>query len=358
MCGPRGFPADTNLLYRNNGDGTFSDVSETSGILKPGPRYSITSVSYDFDNDGWPDIYIAVDSQPSILFQNNHDGTFTDIAVEAGCAYSDGGREQAGMGVAVADYDCDGNFDIFKTNFADDTSNLYHNDGKATFTDLTLSAGTGINDQFVAWGCGFLDFDNDGWQDILQVNGHVYPEIDSYHFSQAFRNPRLVYRNLGNGRFQDVSPQMGPGIAERFSSRGAAFGDYDNDGGMDALILNMNQPPSLLRNIGGVKAGNWIKLKLIGTHCNRTAVGARARVTTGKHTQMDEVHSGTSVMSQSDLRLHFGLGQSTVADSIEITWPTTGKSEKFTHIQANQILTIREDHGIIATIPGTILKPA
>ncbi len=358
MCGPRGLPADTNLLYRNNGDGTFTDVSEKSGILKPGPRYSITAVSYDFDNDGWPDIYVAVDSQPSILFQNNHDGTFTDIAVEAGCAFSDSGQEQAGMGVAVADYDCDGSFDIFKTNFADDTSNLYHNDGKATFTDLTFSAGTGVNNQFVAWGCGFLDIDNDGWQDIMQVNGHVYPEIDSYHFNQTFRNPRLVYRNLGNGRFKDVSAQMGPGIAELFSSRGAAFGDYDNDGGMDALILNMNEPPSLLRNLGGATAGNWIKLKLIGTHCNRTAIGARAHVTTGKHSQMDEVHSGTSVMSQSDLRLHFGLGQSTFADTIEIVWPTTGRSEKFTHIKANQILTIREGQGIIATIPDTTRKLA
>ncbi|RXH54218.1 CRTAC1 family protein [Granulicella sibirica] len=357
LCGPRGLPADTNLLYRNNGDGTFTDVSEKSGILKPGPRYSITAVSYDFDNDGWPDIYIAVDSQPSILFRNNHDGTFTDIAVAAGCAYSEGGREQAGMGVAVGDYDCDGNFDIFKTNFADDTSNLYHNDGKASFTDLTTDAGTSVNDQFVAWGCGFLDIDNDGWQDIMQVNGHVYPEIDSYHFNQTFKNPRLVYRNLGNGRFKDVSAQMGPGIAQRFSSRGAAFGDYDNDGGMDALILNMNDVPSLLRNTG-VASGNWIKLKLIGTHCNRTAIGARARVTTGKHTQMDEVHSGTSVMSQSDLRLHFGLGQAGFADTIEIIWPTTGKSEKFTHIKANQILTIREGQGIIATVPGSPRKPA
>jgi hypothetical protein len=348
MCGPRGLPPDTNLLYRNNGDGTYTDVSEKAGILKPGPRYSITSVSYDFDNDGWPDIYVAVDSQPSILFQNNHDGTFTDIAVGAGCAYSEGGHEQAGMGVAVADYDCSGNFSIFKTNFADDTSNLYHNEGKASFTDVTFPAGTGVNDQYVAWGCGFIDFDNDGWQDILQVNGHVYPEIDSYGFNQKFRNPRLVYRNLGDGHFKDVSPQMGSGITERFSSRGAAFGDYDNDGGMDALVLNMNDIPSLLRNVGGGKAGNWIKLKLIGTQCNRTAIGARAYVTNGKHVQMDEVNSGTSVMSQSDLRLHFGLGQSTVVDVIEILWPTSGKRERFTNIKPNQILTIREGSGIVS----------
>ncbi len=346
MCGPRGLPGDTNLLYRNNGDGTFTDVSEKAGILKPGPRYSITSVSYDFDNDGWPDIYVAVDSQPSILFQNNHDGTFTDIAVGAGCAYSDSGYEQAGMGVAVADYDCDGQFDIFKTNFADDTSNLYHNNGDGTFTDLTFPAGTGVNNQYVAWGCGFVDFDNDGWQDIIQVNGHVYPEIDSYKFSQKFKNPRLVYRNLGNGRFKDVSAEMGPGITEHFSSRGAAFGDYDNDGGIDALILNMNEPPSLLHNTGTRQ--NWIKLKLIGTHCNRTAIGARARVITGKHIQMDEVHSGDSVMSQSDLRLHFGVGSTDTIDLIEIRWPTTQKVEKFPKVKANQILTIREGDGIIA----------
>ena len=352
MCGPRGLPGDTNILYRNNGDGTFKNVSEEAGILKPGPRYSITAVSYDFDNDGWPDIYVAVDSQPSILFHNNHDGTFTDIAVGAGCAYSEGGHEQAGMGVAVADYDCDGLLDIFKTNFADDTSNLYHNDGSSGFTDLTFTAGTGVNDQFVGWGCGFIDYDNDGWPDIVQVNGHVYPEIDSYHFGQTFKNPRVVYHNLGNGRFKDVSAEMGAGVVERYSSRGAAFGDYDNDGGMDVLVLNMNDVPSLLHNVGG-NAQNWIKLKLIGTRCNRTAIGARARVTVGRHTQMNEVHSGTSVMSQSDLRLHFGLGQARIVDAITITWPTTSKSEAFTKVKANQILTIREGEGIVASTPGS-----
>ncbi|MEG9434114.1 CRTAC1 family protein [Terriglobus sp. ADX1] len=346
MCGPRGLPPDTNLLFHNNGDGTFTDVSDQSGILKPGPRYSITAVSYDFDNDGWPDIYVAVDSQPSILFKNNHDGTFTDVAVEAGCAYSDGGHEQAGMGVAVADYDCDGWFDIFKTNFADDSSNLYHCNGDGTYTDVSFTAGVGGNNQYVAWGCGFLDYDNDGWLDVMQINGHVYPEIDKYHFSQSYKNPRIVYRNLGNGSFQDVSSSMGPGIAEKFSSRGAAFGDYDNDGGMDALILNMNDLPSLLHNVSRHR-GNWIKIKLIGTKCNRTAIGARVKVTTGKHTQMDEVHSGTSVMSQSDLRLHFGLGTATVADMVEVKWPTTQLVERFPRVSANQILTIREGHGIV-----------
>lgn len=349
MCGPRGLTGDTNVLFHNNGDGTFTDVSEKAGILKPGPRYSITAVSYDFDNDGWPDIYVAVDSEASILYHNNHDGTFTDIAVIAGCAYSENGHEQAGMGVGVGDYDCDGWFDIFKTNFADDTCNLYHNNGDGTFSDVTFSSGVGINNRYVAWGCGFVDYDNDGRQDIIQINGHVYPEIDAHDIGQTYKNPRIVYRNMGKGQFKDVSSEMGPGITTPFSSRGAAFGDYDNDGDMDVLVLNMNDIPSLLRNDGGNKQ-NWIKLKLIGTACNRTAIGARVRVVTGTHIQMDEVHSGSSVMSQGDLRLHFGIGKAQVIDRIEVKWPTTQKVERFLHVKPNQILTLKEGSGIIHTV--------
>jgi hypothetical protein len=334
-------------LYRNNGDGTFTDVSQQAGILKPGPRYSITAVSYDFDNDGWPDIYVAVDSEASILFHNNHDGTFTDIGVMAGCAYSEDGREQAGMGVAVADYDCDGWFDIFKTNFADDTCDLYHNNGDGTFGDVSATAGIGVNHQYVAWGCGFIDYDNDGWPDIFQVNGHVYPEIDLQEMGQNYKNPRVLYRNMRNGQFIDVSAVTGPGITKLYCSRGAAFGDYDNDGDIDALILNMNDLPSLLRNDGGNKQ-NWIKIKLLGTKCNRTAIGARVRVVVGNHSQIDEVHSGSSVMSQGDLRLHFGLGKAAAVDLIEVKWPTSQKIERFTHVKANQILTIREGSGIVA----------
>jgi hypothetical protein len=354
MCGPRGLPGDTNILYHNNGDGTFSDVSAKAGILAPGPRYSITSVSYDFDNDGWPDVYVAVDSMPSILFQNNHDGTFTDVAVQAGCAYNADGHEQAGMGIGVADYDCDGWLDIFKTNFADDTCDLYHNNGDGTFTDLSFDSGVGINNNYVAWGCGFIDYDNDGWPDIVQVNGHVYPEIDNYNFGESFKNPRLVYRNLGNGRFKDVSAQMGSGITARHSSRGAAFGDYLNDGCMDVLILNMNEKPSLLKNIGGNRQ-NWIKLKLVGTKCNRTAIGSRVWITTGKHRQVNEVASGGSVMSQNDLRLHFGLGKAETVDLIEVKWPTTQKIDRFMQVKANQIITIREGDGIVAAFKP---KPA
>jgi len=352
MCGPRGLIGDTNLLYHNNGDGTFTDVSEKSGILKPGPRFSITAVSYDFDNDGWPDIYVAVDSEPSMLLHNNHDGTFTDIGVIAGCAYSEAGHEQAGMGVAVADYDCDGWLDIFKTNFTDDTCNLYHNNGDGTFSDVTFPSGIAVNSRYVGWGCSFLDYDNDGWPDLMQINGHVYPEIAGHDVGQTYKNPRIVYRNMGNGQFKDVSAVMGPGISEHFSSRGAAFGDYDNDGDVDVLVLNMNDLPSLLRNDGGNKQ-NWIKIKLIGTKCNRTAIGARVRVMTGEHVQMDEVHSGSSVMSQGDLRLHFGIGKAEKVDLIEVKWPTTGKLERFPQVNANQILTIREGSGIVAGLRPT-----
>jgi hypothetical protein len=250
------------------------------------------------------------------------------------------------MGVAVGDYDGDGWLDIFKTNFSDDTPDLYHNNGDGTFSDSSFVAGLGVNTQYVGWGAGFVDYDNDGWIDIFQVNGHVYPEIDQYHMDAHFAFPRLVYRNLGNGKFSDVSRELGVGVSEKFSSRGCAFGDFDNDGDVDVLILNMNDRPSLLRNDGGNK-NNWITLKLLGTQCNRTAIGTRVRIVCGKHVQVDEVHSGGSVMSQSDLRLHFGLGQFTQVDLVEVKWPTTQKIERFTGISANQFLTIKEGSGMM-----------
>jgi hypothetical protein len=350
MCGPRGLPGGLNILYHNNGDGTFTDVSEKSGILKPGPRYAITGVSYDFDNDGWPDIYVAVDSEPSILYHNNHDGTFTDTSVMAGCAYNEDGQEQAGMGVGVADYDCDGWLDIFKTNFSDDTPDLYHNNGDGTFTDVTFVSGLGVNTQYVCWGPTFIDYDNDGWSDIIHATGHVYPEIENYNLDAQFKVPRLAYKNLGNGKFKDVTKELGPGINARWSSRGLAKGDFDNDGDEDLLILNMNDRPSLVRNDGGNK-NNWIKIKLLGTKCNRTAIGTRVRVVTGKHAQIDEVHTGMGVMSQGDLRLHFGVGQAKTIDLIEVKWPTTQQVEKFTNVPVNQFLTIKEGSGIIKAEP-------
>jgi hypothetical protein len=346
MCGPRGLPGGTNLLYRNNGDGTFTDVSESSGILKPGPRYAITAISSDINNDGWPDIYVAVDSEPGILFRNNHDGTFTDIAVVAGCAYADDGREQAGMGVAIGDYDCDGWMDIFKTNFSEDSANLYHNNGDGTFTDVSSQAGLGGDYPDVKWGCGWIDYDNDGWLDLLQVNGHVYPNADTIAPGQTYLQPRVVYRNLGNGKFEDVSRELGPGITARHTSRGCAFGDYDNDGDVDVLVDNINELPSLLRN-DCQNQHHWIKVKLLGTICNRTAIGARVKVKTGSHTQLGEVQSGSSVMSQNDLRLHFGLGHAGQIDTIEVTWPTTRKTETFHDVEPNQLLVIKEGQGII-----------
>jgi hypothetical protein len=358
VCGPRGLPGAMNILYHNNGDGTFTDVSEKSGILKPGPRYSITAVAYDFDNDNWPDIYVAVDSEPSIMFKNNHDGTFEDISVMGGVAYNEDGQEQAGMGIGVADYDMDGWLDIFKTHFQDDTCILYHNNQDGTWTDMTFISGIGVNTKYVNWGAGFMDYDNDSWPDIFYVTGHVYPEIETFKIDADFKSPRIVFRNMGNGKFKDISATLGDGITAKWSSRGCAYGDFDNDGDVDVLVLNMNDRPSLLRNDGGNK-NNWISIKLLGTKCNRTAVGARVRVTANGRTQMDEVHTGYSVMSQSDLRLHFGLGQAAKIDSIEVKWPTLvyetkgGKQvevpqiERFTDIEANQFLTIKEGSGII-----------
>src|SRR6266446_4381046 len=372
-----------NILFHNNGDGSFTDITRKAGVYDDRIRWGAGCTFLDYDRDGNLDLfvcnYIKLDpaqtpapngpavcqwrgipvmcgprglpGDTNVLFHNNRDGTFTDIAVMAGCAYSEDGHEQAGMGVAVGDYDCDGWLDIFKTNFADDTCNLYHNNGDGTFTDTTFASGIAVNTRYVGWGCGFIDYDNDGWLDILQINGHVYPEIDKNDVGQTYKNPRLIYRNMGNGKFKDISAAMGPGITERFSSRGAAFGDYDNDGDVDVLVLNMNDVPSLLRNDGGNKQ-NWIKVKLIGTKCNRTAIGARVRVVTGDHAQIDEVHSGSSVMSQGDLRLHFGLGRAQAVDLIEVKWPTTQKIERFTQVRANQIFTIREGSGIVEQGPS------
>jgi hypothetical protein len=349
VCGPRGLPPGKNILYRNEGDGTFTDVSEEAGVLAPGPRYSITPVSYDFDNDGWPDVYVAVDSMPSMLFHNNHDGTFSEIGVPAWAAYNEDARPQAGMGLAIGDYDVDGWLDIFKTHFQDDTPVLFRAMGDGTFTDETGPAGMGELSQHVSWGAAFMDHDNDGWKDLFYVTGHVYqdPRKDDV---EALYSPRVVLRNLGNGKFANVSAELGPGVSERFCSRGAAYGDYDNDGDVDVLVLNVNDPPSLLRNDGG-NANNWILMKLVGTECNRSAIGARVRVVTGGHAQIDEVHSGGSVMSQSDLRLHFGLGRAEVVDSIEVRWPTTQKVETFAGVKANQMLTIREGSGIVDRKP-------
>jgi len=320
-CGPPGLQGGKNILFHNNGDGTFTDVSAKSGILKTAGTYGLGVLAADFDNDGWPDIYVANDSTSSALYKNNRDGTFTDLAIEAGAAYSADGKPQAGMGVSAADYDCDGNLDIVKTNFAGDTASLYRNMGKLTFDDQTYQAGLGKNTRFLSWGVGFLDFDNDGWADILVCNGHVYPEVPETAAESGYRERKVLYRNLRNGKFADVSTEGGPGILEAVPARGCAFGDFDNDGDLDILVNCVNDVPQLLRCDQSVK-NNWIRVKTAGVKSNRSGIGARIVCTTaGGHRQTDEVRSGGSYISQSDLRVHFGIGTATEAE-IEVRWPS------------------------------------
>jgi hypothetical protein len=342
-CGPPGLQGGKNILFHNEGDGTFRDVSEKSGILKTHGTYGLGVAVSDFDNDGWPDIYVANDSTQSALYKNNHDGTFAEIAIEAGVAYSPDGKPQAGMGVSVADYDGDGNFDIVKTNFAGDTSSLYHNLGKDFFEDTTFQAGLGRNTRFMGWGVGFFDFDNDGWPDILAVNGHVYPEVKQPNDEQGYRQRKVLYHNLGNGRFADVSQDAGPGILEPASARGCAFGDFDNDGDLDVVINCVNDVPQLLRCDTDAK-NNWLKVKTIGVKSNRTGIGARVYCTPeGGRRLMDEVRSGSGYISQSDLRVHFGLGGAQKAD-LEIHWPS-GQVDRIKDAKANQVVTVTEGKG-------------
>ncbi len=342
-CGPPGLQGGKNILFHNNADGTFTDVSEKSGILKTSGTYGLGVLVADFDNDGWPDIYVANDSTSSALYKNNHDGTFTDVAIEAGVAYSPDGKPQAGMGVSAADYDCDGNLDLVKTNFAGDTASLYRNMGKMVFDDQTFQAGIGKVTRFLGWGVGFLDFDNDGWSDILITNGHVYPEVGESDAEAGYRERKVLYRNLGNRKFVDVTMDAGSGILEKVPGRGCAFGDFDNDGDVDILVNCVNDFPQLLRCDSGLK-NNWLKVKAVGVKSNRSAIGARVLCTSaGDHRQMDEVRSGGSYISQNDLRIHFGLGKAEKAD-IEIHWPS-GVVDKLSAVPANQILTVREGSG-------------
>lgn len=340
MCGPRGLPGGSNLLYRNRGDGTFEDVSQRSGILAPGPAYSITAVAADFNNNGWPDIYVAVDSRASLFFVNRGDGTFEETGMISGLAFSEGGAEQAGMGVGVGDFNGDGLLDIFKTNFQHDNCNLYQNQGDGAFRDVSVLAGMGNPSQYVNWGAGFTDFDNDGRLDVFYVTGHVYPGAESLTVESPMATPRIAFWNRGEGRFQEVSRQLGPGVTQLFASRGCAFGDFDNDGDEDVVVLNMNDRPSLLRNDNRT-GHHWILLKLEGTRTNRSAIGARVTLSAGGVTQIREVMSGGSVMSMNDLRLHFGLGAATQVDWISIQWPSGG-TQRLEGVAVNQILTIQE----------------
>src|SRR5229473_8578582 len=317
-CGPRGLPTGRHSLYKNRGDGTFTDVSLQAGIAQAKQSYGMTVVAADLDEDGWPDIYVACDSTPSLLFMNNHDGTFREEGLLRGVALNEDGMEQAGMGVGVGDFDLDGNLDIFKTHFSDDTSILYKNDGKGNFDDWTIRSGLGVETRFIGWGAGIVDLDNDGNPDLFLVTGSVYPEVEQKLPAYPFRTPRAVFRNLGNGKFEELIDEAGTGIAAVHSSRGCAFGDFDNDGDMDVLVVNLNEPPSLLRN--DLSGGNhWIKVRLVGTKSNRSAIGARVVVKVGEVMQTQELFSQSSFLSCNDFRLHFGLGSAIKAE-IRVRW--------------------------------------
>jgi hypothetical protein len=339
-CGPRGLQGETNLLYHNNGDGTFTDVSEKAKITRPGGYYGLGVLTADFDNDGWPDIYVANDDTPCILYHNNRDGTFTDNGLMAGVAFDANGRVTAGMGVTAGDYDCNGWLDIFRTNFSGETPTLYQNDGDGSFTDATYAAGVGKYNLFVGWGCGFFDPDNDGWADIFYCNGHVYPELAHAHLDVKYREPRVLYQNLRNSRFEDVSSRAGACITTPSTSRGCAFGDFDNDGNVDIVINNMNDDASLLR-CDRTNDNHWITILAVGTKSNLSGIGARVRCVTGNHAQMDEVRSGGSYLSQNDLRVHFGLGTARRVDLLEIRWPS-GKTDVFRNLAGDRVVEIHE----------------
>jgi hypothetical protein len=343
MCGPRGLPFTTNLLYHNVGGGRFADVTKSSGITNTNGHYCFSVSTLDYNRDGWPDIYVACDSTPSILYRNNKDGTFTDVAPDASVAYSENGDEQAGMGSAIGDYDNDGWPDIFKTNFSDDTSSLYHNNRDGTFTSAIVDAGLALNTHYLGWGASFVDVDNDGLLDILGVNGHVYPEVDTSHLGATYREPRILYWNRGSGKFDDISGRSGPGITEPMSSRGLALGDLWNDGRMSAVINDIDSKPLLLVNLAESK-NHWLGVSLMGTKSNRDGIGARVEVTSGLHTWAQDVRSGSSYISNNDLRLHFGLGAASTVEHIDVMWPS-GLEERFPCGTVDRFVTLVEGRG-------------
>jgi enediyne biosynthesis protein E4 len=351
-CGPPGLPGGKNILYHNKGDGTFEDVSEKAGMWTAVGTYGLSVAASDLDGDGWPDIYVANDSAPATLYQNQKDGTFRDIAIEAGAALSAEAKPQAGMGVSIGDYTHDGRFDIVKTNFAGDTDSLYTNLGDANFEDRTYPAGLGVNTRLLGWGVGFFDMDNDGWLDILMSNGHVYPEVDLSKEDLKYAEHKYLYRNLRNGRFEEVTDKGGPGILERAPGRGCAFGDYDNDGDIDIVVNCINSTPQLLR-CDSTWNRNWIKFKLVGTKSNRSGIGSKISVSAmisptadRPLVQTDELRSGGSYFSQNDLRMHFGLEQAKKVDLVKITW-LSGQIDQFRDLDANRLYTLQEGGKIL-----------
>lgn len=347
MCGPRGLPGESDHLFHNNGDGTFTDVSVKAGVSDPRGYYGLSSVFVDVDDDGWVDLAVANDSVPKYLYRNKHDGTFEDISYLSGFALNDDGREQAAMGIAVGDYNRDGRVDFYITNFSDDYNTLYRNDGDASFTDVSFKSEIATTTiPFLGWGTGFLDYDNDGLLDVFSANGHVYPEVDKMDWGTTYAQRPLLFRNLDGSKFQEVPPATGSGLAVVVPARGAAFGDLFNDGHIDVVMNNMDTTPTLLRNV--VRNSNhWITFKLVGgPKSPRDAIGTKVFVTAGGARQRGDVYSGGSYASSSDQRLHFGLGSATKIDKIEIYWPSGGK-EEITVPSLDRIFRVEEGKGVV-----------
>jgi hypothetical protein len=344
ICGPRGLPFARNHLFHNEGHGRFKDVSEASGIGRTRSCYGFTVVASDFDDDGYPDLYVACDSTPSLLYRNQGNGTFEEIGLLAGVALNENAQEQGGMGVAVADYDEDGHVDIVKTNFSDDVPNLYHNSGDGSFEDRVYQSGLGAYTGNVGWGVHLIDVDHDGRRDLLMINGHVYPEAARLPDS-PFRQRRVLYWNVGDGRFKDISPAAGPAFGEAWSSRGSAAGDLDNDGTLEIVVANMGDRPSLLKNLAPQK--HWLLVRCEGTRANRDAVGARVYVRVAGRRLSGEVQTGSSYLSQNDPRLHFGLGGDAAYDRIEVRWPGGGR-EVFPGGAADRIVVVKQGTGSAA----------
>ena len=339
-CGPRGLPKAVNYLYHNNGDGTFTDVSVKAGIRATEGHYALGVLTFDYDNDGWPDIYVACDSAASILYRNRRNGTFEDAGISCGLAYNEDGEAQAGMGVAALDYDHDGFPDVVKTNFSDDSPNLYHNNGDGTFSDRVFQAGLGRLRNYLGWGVIAADFDNDGWTDVLIVNGHLTPEIDTAGSDSTYRQRKLLYRNLGGGRFENVTPAAGADMARLHSSRGAATADLYNDGRLAVAVNELHEIPSLLVPEAPAK-NHWLGIRLVGSKSNRDGIGARVEIEAGGMRQIDEVRSGGSYLSQNDLRLHFGLGDATRVDRVTVRWPSCAV-DQISRVPANRHVIIQE----------------
>lgn len=338
-CGPKGLKTGRQYLYRNLGGGKFEDVSVKAGIAAETASFGFTAAAADFDGDGWQDIFLACDSTPSLLFRNNGDGTFTEEGLERGVALNPDGQEQAGMGVALGDYNGDGFLDLAKSHFADDTHALLAGSAKGDFRDQTLAAGLGVETQHVGWGVGMPDLDNDGWPDLFFVTGNVYPDTEKDLPAYPYRTPPLLFRNLGNGKLEQLFDEGGPAMKERHSSRGAAFGDFDNDGDVDVVVWNRNEPPSLLRN--DLKADrHWLQVRLTGVKSNRAAIGATVVVESGGRKVAQVVQSQTSFLSVSDLRLHFGLGEAKEA-KVLVKWPS-GLVERFEVGEVDRVVSLRE----------------